>query len=44
MTSSLNCGLVRERRIVRTSTTRRTPPAARSAANCAIERVEWPIV
>src|ERR1041385_2387224 len=40
----LNCGLCRERGIVRTSTRRRTPWARRSSTNSAKGRVEWPTV
>jgi len=37
-------GLVRERGMVRTSTTQPIRAATRSSMNSAIERVEWPMV
>src|SRR6185437_12257218 len=40
----LNCGLWRERGMVRTSTRRWTPWDLSSARNSAMERFEWPIV
>src|SRR6185437_15337865 len=42
--SALNCGLVRERGIERTSTSRSTATCLSKATNSAIVRVEWPIV
>jgi hypothetical protein len=39
-TSALNCGLVRERGIVRTSTSSSTPASRNSATSSAVERVE----
>src|SRR6185437_3642442 len=41
--SALNCGLVRERGIERTSTSRCTATCLSKATNSAIVRVEWPI-
>src|SRR4051812_39889680 len=42
--SRLNCGLCRDRGIVRTSTTRPMPCAFRSRTKSSIDRVECPIV
>src|ERR1700723_2898032 len=42
--SRLNCGLCRDRGILRTSTTRRTPCARNISMNSPIVRVECPIV
>src|SRR5579871_265990 len=42
--SALNCGLVRERGTVRTSTTISMACSCRSAMNSSMERVEWPMV
>jgi hypothetical protein len=42
--SALNRGLCRERGIVRTSATSRTPCARSKLMNSSIARVEWPIV
>lgn len=43
-TSRLNCGLVRERGIERTSTSRSTPACTSIATNSSVVRVEWPMV
>src|SRR5450631_3695533 len=42
--SPLNCGVVRERGIERTSTSIVMSDCCRSATNSAKDRVEWPIV
>jgi hypothetical protein len=40
----LNCGLVRDRGIERTSTSRRTSLARSRSAKSSTVRVEWPMV
>src|SRR4029453_9265762 len=42
--SALNCGLVRDRGTVRTSTTVSIFASRRIPTNSSIDRVEWPIV
>src|SRR3954471_14226299 len=42
--SALNCGLVRDRGTVRTSTTVSIFASCRIPTNSSIDRVEWPIV